>query len=73
MNGVHEFYIKQQMKIILNSLLEEWNLDIQSLKDRLNALDFNTFADEILLERAFVHHYGYTMHRSKRKKIESCC
>ena len=39
------------MEIVLNSLLEEWNLVRQSLKDRLNSLDFNTLADEMLLER----------------------
>ena len=73
MHGVHEFYVEQQMKIILDSLLEEWNQVWQLLKDRLSTLDFNTLADEVLLERAYVHHYGYTMHLSKRKKIESYC
>ena len=51
MHEIHEFYIKQQMKIILNSLLEEWNQVRQSLKDILNALDFNSLAEKMLLER----------------------
>ena len=25
MHGVHEFYIEEQIEIVLNSLLEEWN------------------------------------------------
>ena len=49
--GVHEFYIEQQIEIILNSFLEEWNPVQQSLKDRLSSLDFNSFVDEMLLER----------------------
>ena len=51
MNGVHEFYIEQQMEIVLGSLLEEQNQIRQSLKDRLNALDFNSLAKKMLLER----------------------
>ena len=39
------------MEIVFNSLPKEWNLVRQSLKDRLNSLDFNTLADEMLLER----------------------
>ena len=50
MHGVYEFYIEQQMKIVLNSLLEEWDLFRQLLKDRLSSLDFNTLADEMLFE-----------------------
>ena len=72
MNGVHEFYIEQQIAIVFDSLPEEWNQVRQSLKDRLSALDFNSLAEDMLLERALVYHYGYTMHRSKRKKIRSC-
>ena len=49
--GVHEFYIEQQMEIVLNSLPKEWNLVRQSLKDKLSSLDFNTFTDETLLEK----------------------
>ena len=51
MHGVHEFYIEQQMEIVLDSLLEEWNQVRQSLKDRLSALDFNSLAEDMLLER----------------------
>ena len=50
MYSVHEFYIEQQMAIVLDSLPEEWNLVRQSLKDRLSSLDFNTLADDLLLE-----------------------
>ena len=32
-------------------MFEEWNQVRQSFKDRLSVLDFNTLADEILLER----------------------
>ena len=56
MHGVHEFYIEQQMEIVLDSLLEEWDQVRQSLKDRLSALDFNSLAEDILLERAIVYH-----------------
>ena len=51
MHGVHEFYIKQQMEIVLNSLSEEWNQVQQSLKDKLSALDFNSLTEDMLLER----------------------
>ena len=51
MHGVHEFYIEQQMEIVLNYLSKEWNQVWQSLKDMLNALDFNSLVEEILLER----------------------
>ena len=50
-HGVYEFYIEQQMEIVLDSLPEEWNQVRQSLKDRLNALDFNSLAEDMLLER----------------------
>ena len=50
-HGVHEFYIEQQMEIVLDSLPEEWNQVRQSLKDRLSALDFNSFVEDMLLER----------------------
>ena len=39
------------MKIILDSLPEEWDQVRQFLKDRLSALDFNTLAEDMLLER----------------------
>ena len=39
------------MKIVLDSLPEEWNQVRQYLKDRLNALDFNSLAEDMLLER----------------------
>ena len=51
MHEIHEFYIEQQMEIVLNSLPEEWNQVRQSLKDRLSALDFNSLAEDMLLER----------------------
>ena len=51
MHGVHEFYIEQQMKIVLNSLPEKWDQVRQSLKDRLSALDFNSLVEDMLLER----------------------
>ena len=51
MHGVHEFYIEQQMKIVLDSSSEEWNQVRQSLKDKLSALDFNSLAEDMLLER----------------------
>ena len=50
-HGVHEFYIEQQMEIVLDSLPEKWNQVRQSLKDRLSALDFNSLAEDMLLER----------------------
>ena len=51
MHSVHEFYIKQQITIVLDFLPEEWNQVRQSLKDKLSALDFNSLAEDILLER----------------------
>ena len=51
MHGVHEFYIEQQIAIVLDSLLEEWNQVRQSLKDKLNALDFNSLVEDMLFER----------------------
>ena len=51
MHEIHEFYIEQQMEIVLDSLPKEWNQIRQSLKDRLSALDFNSFVEEMLLER----------------------
>ena len=51
MHGVHEFYIEQQIAIVLNSLPEEWNQIRQSLKDRHSALDFNSLAEDMLFER----------------------
>ena len=51
MHGVHEFYIKQQIAIVLDSLPEEWNQVRQSLKDRFTALDFYSLAEDMLLER----------------------
>ena len=72
MHGVHEFYIEQQMEIVLDSLPEEWNQVRQSLNDRLSALDFNTLTDEMLLEREHLYTIIGIQHRSKRKKIGSC-
>ena len=51
MSGVYEFYIEQQMLIILNSLSAEWYPVRQSLENRLKSLDFNNLADEMLFER----------------------
>ena len=51
MHGVHEFHIEQQMKIVLDSLPEEWNQVQHSLKDKISALDFNSLAEDMLLER----------------------
>ena len=51
MHDVHEFYIEQQMKIVLDSLSKEWNQVRQSLKDKLSALDFNSLTEDMLLER----------------------
>ena len=42
MHEIHEFYIEQQIAIVLDSL---------PLKDRLSALDFNSLTKEMLLER----------------------
>ena len=43
------------MEIVLNYLLEESNLVRQSLKDKLSFLDFNTFTDEMLLEKEYLY------------------
>jgi len=51
MSGVYEFYMEHQMLIILNSLPEEWMSVRVSLEFRLESLDFNNLADEMLLER----------------------
>ena len=51
MHGVHEFYIEQQIVIVLDSLPEEWDQVRQSLKDRLSVLDFNSLAEDMLFER----------------------
>ena len=51
MHKIHEFNIEQQMVIVLDSLPEEWNQVQQSLKDGLSALDFNSLAEDMLLER----------------------
>ena len=48
---IHEFYIEQQMTIVLNSLPEKWNQVRQSLKNKLSALNFNSLAEDMLLER----------------------
>ena len=50
-HGFHKFYIEQQMKIVIDSLPEEWNQVRQSLKDKLSTLDFNSLAEDMLLER----------------------
>ena len=51
MHDVREFYIEQQMEIVLDSLSEEWNQVRHFLKDRHSALDFNFLDEDMLLER----------------------
>ena len=51
MHWIHEFYIKQQIEIVLDSLSQEWSQFRQSLKDRLSALNFISLAEEMLLKR----------------------
>ena len=51
MHEIHEFYIEQQMTIVLDSLPEEWNQVRQYLNDRLSALNFNSFVEDMLLEK----------------------
>jgi hypothetical protein len=51
MSGVYKFYMEHQMLIVLNSLPEEWMSVRLSLEYRLESLDFNNLADEMLLER----------------------
>ena len=51
MSGVYKFYMKHQMLIVLNSLPKEWMSVRLSLEYRLESLDFNNLADEMLLER----------------------
>ena len=51
MHEIHEFYIEQQITIVLDSLQEKWNQVRQFLKDKLSVLDFNSLAKEMLLER----------------------
>jgi hypothetical protein len=51
MSGVYEFYMEHQMLIVLNSLPEEWMTVRLSLEYRLEYLDFNNLAYEMLLER----------------------
>ena len=48
---VHEFFIEQQIQIVLDALPNEWESVRQALKQRLSSLDFNTLAEDILLER----------------------
>ena len=48
---VHEFFIEQQIQIVLDALPDEWESVRQALKQRLSSLDFNTLAEDILLER----------------------
>jgi hypothetical protein len=51
MGGVYEFYMEHQMLIILDSLPEKWMSVRLSLENRLESLDFNNLADEMLLHR----------------------
>jgi len=51
MSDVYEFYMEHQMLIILNSLPEKWMLVRLSLEYRMESLDFNNLADEMLFER----------------------
>ena len=48
---VHEFFIEQQIQIVLDALLDEWESVRQTLKQRLSSLDFNTLTKDIMLER----------------------
>jgi hypothetical protein len=48
-SGVYEFYMEHQMLIVFNSLPEEWLSVRLSLEYRLESLDFNNLADEMLL------------------------
>jgi len=50
-SGVCEFYMEHQMLIVLNSLPEEWMPVRLSLEYKLESLDFNNLANEMLLER----------------------
>jgi hypothetical protein len=43
--------MEHQMLIVLNSLPEEWMPVRLSLEYKLESLDFNNLADEMLLER----------------------
>ena len=51
MSSVYKFYMERQMLIVLNSLPEEWMSVRLSLEYKLESLDFNNLADEMLLER----------------------
>jgi hypothetical protein len=51
MIGVYKFYMEHQILIIFNSLLEEWMSVQLSLEYRLESLDLNNLADEMLFER----------------------
>ena len=46
MHRIHEFYIEQQMEIVLDLLSKKWNQVRQLLKNRLSALDFNSLVEE---------------------------
>jgi hypothetical protein len=51
LSGVYKFYMEYQMLIVLNSLFEELMSVRLSLEYRLESLDFNNIADEMLFER----------------------
>ena len=51
MSSVYKFYMEHQMLIVLNSLPEEWMSMQLLLEYRLESLDFNNLADEMLFER----------------------
>jgi hypothetical protein len=51
MSVAYEFYMEHQLLIVLNSLPEEWMSVRMSLEYRLESLNFNNLADEMLLER----------------------
>jgi len=51
MSNVYKFFMEYQMLIVLNSLLEECMPVRLLLEYRLESLDFNNLADEMLLER----------------------
>ncbi|XP_038708449.1 uncharacterized protein LOC120003509 [Tripterygium wilfordii] len=49
--NVHEFFIEQQMEIVLDALPDDWDSVCRALKQRISTLDFNSLVESILLER----------------------
>lgn len=65
-HNVHEFYIEQQIQIVLDSPSEEWNKVWNSLKQILSMLSFETLSNEMLLERERLY-----AHMSRRRTSRS--